>query len=127
MVTNAAFFTLTHTADSLYAGIQVVDQTTLNMNQFGAVVNQDGSSPPYGNTHMLSTSLASTNAHGMVSSDPSLTFEANGTPQLDAVWRYLIGTPTHDQTGTGGGNAGGTLAINLGGLALALILFCGIF
>jgi hypothetical protein len=100
--TNADYFTFTHTDDSVFNRVRQWDAGTLNMDVFGPMVSVDGASPPYNGTHMPSTSVNTSNAHGAVSSDPSLAFDGSGTPIYEPVWIYLFGTPTHDVAATTG-------------------------
>jgi hypothetical protein len=104
--TSAQYFSFTHTDDSLFNGIQALDRLTLTLDTFGAVTSVDTASPPYGGTHMLSTSANSSNAHGAVASDTSLAFDANGAPIYDTAWKYLFGTPSHDVVATSGVSTG---------------------
>jgi len=59
------------------------------MPQFGAVVNVDGMSPPYTNTHSLTSNIECTSFHGCVAVDSSIVLE-NGVPVFKPVWEYLL-------------------------------------
>lgn len=60
------------------------------MPQFGAVVNVDGVSPPYSNTHSLTSNLDTCPSfHGCVAVDSGLVYE-NGVPVYKPVWQYLL-------------------------------------
>ncbi len=63
------------------------------MPQFGAVVNVDGNSPPYGNTHSLTSNIECGEFHGCVVGDVRLVFE-NGVPVYKPVWEYLLSNTT---------------------------------
>lgn len=59
------------------------------MPPFGPIVNVDGMSPPYGNTHSLTSERACDNFHGCVVVDARLVRE-NGIPVYKPVWEYLL-------------------------------------
>lgn len=60
------------------------------MPQFGEVVNVDGVSPPYSNTHSLTSNLDTCPSfHGCVAVDSGIVYE-NGVPVYKPVWQYLL-------------------------------------
>ena len=60
------------------------------MPQYGDVVNVDGISPPYGNTHSLTSNLdGCPSFHGCIAVDSGLVYE-NGVPVYKPVWEYLL-------------------------------------
>ncbi|MCC7308848.1 MAG: hypothetical protein IT173_14890 [Acidobacteria bacterium] len=60
------------------------------MPQFGAVVNVDGVSPPYNNTHSLTSNLdGCPSFHGCVAVDSGIVY-VNGVPVFKPVWEYLL-------------------------------------
>lgn len=60
------------------------------MPAFGAVVNVDGVSPPYSNTHSLTSNLdGCPSFHGCVAVDSGLVYE-NGVPVYKPVWQHLL-------------------------------------
>ncbi|MCC7309415.1 MAG: hypothetical protein IT173_17775 [Acidobacteria bacterium] len=60
------------------------------MPPFGAVVNVDGISPPYSNTHSLTSNLDTCPSfHGCVAVDSGIVYE-NGVPVYKPVWQYLL-------------------------------------
>ncbi len=65
------------------------------MNAFGQIVNVDATTPPYNNTHSLTSNLDSPtgNFHGSVAVDRNLALQADGTPVYKPVWEYLLATP----------------------------------
>ncbi len=65
------------------------------MNAFGQIVNVDAATPPYNNTHSLTSNLDSPtdNYHGSVVTDRNLALQADGTPVYKPVWEYLLATP----------------------------------
>lgn len=89
-ITPQQIYSFTHTADGSYAGIQVVDDLTLQLSQFGPASSVDGSAAPFGGSHKLSTSRASSNPHGAVAGDTELAFDGNGFPVYDSVWRFMM-------------------------------------
>ncbi|NOT47494.1 MAG: hypothetical protein HOP17_07060, partial [Acidobacteria bacterium] len=56
---------------------------------FGSILNVDGASPPYGNTHSLTSDRVCDNFHGCVVVDARLVRE-NGIPVYKPVWEYLL-------------------------------------
>lgn len=69
--------------------------TALGLDTYGAPVNVDSASAPYGGSHMLTTSLphASTGGdypfHGSTAQDASTPLLADGTPAYRPVWIWL--------------------------------------
>lgn len=60
------------------------------MPPFGLITNVDSQSPPFGNTHSLTTDLPCENAHGCIVVDTRLTRLPDGTPVYKPVWEYLL-------------------------------------
>lgn len=67
--------------------------TAYGMPQFGAIVNIDGTNPPYNNTHSLTSDLECENFHGCVVVDARLVRQ-NGIPVYKPVWEYLLSNIT---------------------------------
>lgn len=63
--------------------------TAYGMPDFGAVVNVDGSAPPFNNTHSLTSNIECANFHGCVAADARLVRQ-NGVPVFKPVWEYLL-------------------------------------
>lgn len=68
------------------------------MNAFGPAVNVESASPPYGNTHSLTSNLdtPTDNYHGSVAVDRNLALQPDGTPVYKPVWEYLLSNTTQD-------------------------------
>lgn len=64
--------------------------TAYGMPSFGAIVNVDNSSPPYNNTHSLTSNVECVNFHGCVVVDARLVRDQNGVPIYKPVWQYLL-------------------------------------
>lgn len=60
------------------------------MPQFGPIVNVDTQTPPFGNTHSLTTDLPCQVTHGCIVVDARLTRLPDGTPIYKPVWEYLL-------------------------------------
>lgn len=60
------------------------------MPPFGAVVNVDNFSPPFNNTHSLTSNIECENFHGCVVVDARLVRNQNGVPIYKPVWQYLL-------------------------------------
>ncbi|MDQ3799794.1 MAG: hypothetical protein M3384_10100 [Acidobacteriota bacterium] len=60
------------------------------MPQFGAVVNVDAASPPYNNTHSLTSNIECENFHGCVAADARLVRDSNNVPVYKPVWQHLL-------------------------------------
>lgn len=63
--------------------------TAYGMPQFGAIVNVDAATPPYSNTHSLTSDAECDNFHGCVVVDARLVRQ-NGVPIYKPVWEYLL-------------------------------------
>lgn len=59
------------------------------MPQFGTIQNVDSGSPPYANSHSLTSSRACDNYHGCIAADIRLVLE-NGVPVYKPVWEYML-------------------------------------
>jgi hypothetical protein len=64
--------------------------TAFQMPQFGPTVNVDGTSPPYNNTHSLTSNINCEVFHGCVAGDARLVRDPNGVPVYKPVWQYLM-------------------------------------
>ncbi len=60
------------------------------MPPFGAVVTVDDSSPPYNNSHSLTSNIECDNFHGCVAVDIRLVRDQNNVPVYKPVWQYLL-------------------------------------
>lgn len=75
--------------------LALTNWTALGLDAYGAAVNVDSASAPYGGSHMLTTNLphASTGGnypfHGSTSQDASTPLLADGTPAYQPVWIWL--------------------------------------
>jgi hypothetical protein len=70
------------------------------MPAFGATVNVDSASPPYSNSHSLTTDMACDNTHGCIVADARLV-RVNGIPVLKPVWEYLLSNTVSPLSVTG--------------------------
>jgi hypothetical protein len=86
----SAYYGFAHTADGFYPKI-VVDWTALGQDAFGAHTLVDSSSSPFGGSHDLITSVASTFPHGSVVVDTASPLDPTGAPVFAPVWRYMLG------------------------------------
>ncbi|MBP6002628.1 MAG: IPT/TIG domain-containing protein [Pyrinomonadaceae bacterium] len=59
------------------------------MPQYGSIQNADNTSPPYANSHSLTSSRACDNYHGCIAADIRLVLE-NGVPVYKPVWEYML-------------------------------------
>ena len=85
------YFGFTNTHDTTFFPRIKVNFTTLGL--LGALKQVDGSSPPYGGSHQLKTSLqmpSGVSAHNGIATD-STPMTPSGSPVYEAVWRYLLG------------------------------------
>jgi hypothetical protein len=63
--------------------------TAFGLDPLGAAVSVDSASPPYGNTHELTTNLLDTlSAHTSTASDGNTPKDSNGNPVYLPVWTY---------------------------------------
>jgi hypothetical protein len=86
----SAHYGFDHTADQFHAKI-VLDWTALGQDAFGPRTLVDTSSPPYGGSHELITSLPVGNPHASTVGDGATPLDANGVPVFAPVWRYMLG------------------------------------
>lgn len=68
----------------------------LGLGVFGPMTRVESSTPPFGNSHMLTTDLLPASgsyghSHPSIVADQTTPRASDGTPRLDAVWRYLLG------------------------------------
>ncbi|MFM8732670.1 MAG: BPSS1187 family protein, partial [Phycisphaerales bacterium] len=93
-------FGFCHTLDAL--NTKVAFWNALGMGAFGQVTDVAGAVPPFGGTHMLSTSVAPAVAgqyHNSVAMDATTPKDADNLPVYKPVWQYLM-------VGAGGGGGG---------------------
>ena len=102
---QAAWYKGSHlTPATVYYGFSHIEDSTgstfaeqfecyqlLGMANFGATVNADTTTSPYYYTHMLTSSLPTSNAHGCVVVDGSDSLDINGIPIYKSVWTYMLG------------------------------------
>lgn len=81
-----AYYVLNHTRDSLQ--LRELTWRALGLDAFGGPVNVDITAPPYGNSHQLVTSVATSNAHSSVVVDAVVPMK-NGTPVFKDTWEYM--------------------------------------
>lgn len=86
----SAHYGFDHTGDEFYDKI-VVDWRALGQDAFGPRTLVETSSPPYGGSHELITSLNVGFPHGSTAGDGATPLDANGTPLFAPVWRYVLG------------------------------------
>jgi len=86
----SAHYGFDHTLDDFYAKI-IVDWSALGQDAFGPRMLVESSSPPYGGSHELITSLGVGFPHGSTAGDGATPLDANGAPLFAPVWRYVLG------------------------------------
>lgn len=86
----SGYYGFDQTADQFHAKI-VVDWTALGQDAFGPRTLVDTSSPPYGGSHELLTSLPVANPHASTVGDGATPLDASGVPVFAPVWRYMLG------------------------------------
>ena len=97
------FFGFSHVLDGGWTGDHYCRSwQMLGLHRHGAIVDVDGSAPPYGNTRRLITRFDvggdARRAHGSVVPGNSAAKDANGRFLHEPVWRYLFTHPV-DQVG----------------------------
>ncbi|MEZ5307278.1 MAG: IPT/TIG domain-containing protein [Pyrinomonadaceae bacterium] len=85
------FWAFSHTSDESvnFSLLSSVIWPLYGMDDFGEITNVDSVSPPYSNTHSLTTNLPNDNAHGCIAADARLAYE-NGVPIYKPVWEYML-------------------------------------
>jgi hypothetical protein len=86
----SAWYGFAHTADDAYSAITMAWQ---RFALAGQLVSIDNASPPFGDSHRLSTSAMSSYPHGSVCVHSSSPKDASGKYLFEAAWRYLYGAP----------------------------------
>lgn len=97
-------FGFCHTQDAL--NVKVAFWNALGMGAYGAVVDVATAAPPFGGTHMLSTSVAPAIAgqyHNSVVLDAVTPKDATNQPVYKPVWQHMI---VGEGDGGGGGGEG---------------------
>jgi hypothetical protein len=86
------FWGFSHQNDNLvnFTTLSTRVWTAYGMPQFGGIVNVDNASPPYNNTHSLTSTLPCEETHGCVVGDARLVRLPDGTPVYKPVWQYLL-------------------------------------
>ncbi len=89
------FWAFSHTRDETvnFTLLSTRIWTAYGMPNFGAIVNVDGNSAPYNNTHSLTSNIECDNFHGCVAADARLVRQ-NGVPVFKPVWEYLLSNTT---------------------------------
>jgi dienelactone hydrolase len=85
------WYAFAHTADPAY------DAIVSSWERFalvGAPTSIDGLVAPFGNSHRLTASTASTYPHGSTCAHSSSPKDASGNYVFEPAWRYLYGAPT---------------------------------
>lgn len=82
------FFGFSHTAD-----VQLPDHLRdfEAMGLIGEPTSVDAAAPPYGGSHRLTTSAASTDGHSSTKAGTSSPVDENGAFVFDPVWRHIYG------------------------------------
>jgi hypothetical protein len=86
----ARVYGLTHENEEQHAG-HLKNWKAMGLDGLGAATFVDSSTPPYGQSHQLSTAVAAKNPHGSTGAGPASPRRPDGVYQLDPVWRYLFG------------------------------------
>lgn len=88
------YYGLAHTKDSAFNPI-TGNWVALGMGAFGVPVDADTITPPYANSHQLTTSKppqsGDPGAHGSTSVDADTPLTPEGDPELAEAWKYLVG------------------------------------
>lgn len=79
-----------HTLDPVYLLVGV-NWSGLGMTSLGAITAIESSSPPYNNTHRITTSMPVSNPHSSTSADFATPVQPDGTPVFREAWHYVIG------------------------------------
>ncbi len=82
------FYGFTHTADSQHSGHLGAFEA---MKLPGAVTSVDGATPPFGSSHRLKTSAATSNGHGSTMPGGASPKTGSGAYVFLPVWKYLFG------------------------------------
>lgn len=82
------FYAFTHTGDDQHAGHLASFEA---MKLLGAPVTVDGAAPPYGGSHRLRSSAATTNGHGATAPGGSSPKAAGGAYVYAPVWATMFG------------------------------------
>ncbi len=89
------YYGFSHSGD--FTGSTPVQQLAcyhlFGMNSFGPLVNVDTSIFPYNNSHILTSSVSSLNAHGCVATDNQIILDINNIPVYRPVWFYMLDIP----------------------------------
>ncbi|HEX8287387.1 MAG TPA: IPT/TIG domain-containing protein [Pyrinomonadaceae bacterium] len=90
------FFGFSHTRDDSvnFTVLTTRVWTAYGMNNYGAVVNVDTTTPPYNNTHSLTTNYDCANTHGCTVVDAATPIGTGGTAVFRPVWEYLLSGTT---------------------------------
>lgn len=91
----SAYFGFCHTQDAL--SNKIAFWNALGMDDFGGVIDVATNQPPFGATHMLSTSVAPAVAnqfHNSVAIDAVTPRLGDGSPAYEPVWAYMLTAPT---------------------------------
>lgn len=85
------FWAFSHQRDEMvnYSTLTTQVWPAYGMPAYGSIVNVDKSSPPYGNTHSLTSNIECGNFHGCIAVDARLVLQ-NGVPVYKPVWEYLL-------------------------------------
>ncbi len=87
----ANYYGFSHSKDPGYKGQQAA-WGVIGLNAFGPVVNVEGKTAPYNNSHQLTTNITPAQPgefHGSVVVDRNTPKAKDGTPLLKEVWQYL--------------------------------------
>lgn len=84
------FWGFTHTADDQHAGHLVAFET---MGLVGAPTTIDGGTPPYGDSHRLTTSAATSNGHGSTQAGGASPKDGTGAYVFQPAWQQMYASP----------------------------------
>ncbi len=99
---SSAYYGFSHERDEAvnFTILSTVIWKAYGMDSYGAIVNVDGSTPPYNNTHSLTTNLEPASGppqlgkyHNGIAVDVFVPKLQDGTPVYKKVWEYLLSTP----------------------------------
>lgn len=91
---NLFYYGLIHTKDPAF-NLITYNWTALNLGSFGVPVDADTISPPYANSHQLTTSLepatGAAGYHNAIVVDADTPKLPDGKPALAPAWRHMLG------------------------------------
>lgn len=119
-----SWFLFWHKQDTIVARHQTTLMTALGMDNFGAPVVVDDSTPPYSNSHALIATHPAPDgelAHNTYVVDKALVFDQDGEPIYKTAWQYLLTLETPSTTAASASLPGAVNAFKMGTSPLGYI------